>query len=113
VPDSAIDTRIGAGSDYTPFLNFVGVPIVDMRFRDRTAYHSVYDTHDWVPDSPILAFFTTRSSRIWTSLATRLANTDLLPLDQCDTHAASAISSLRSKNVGGATRRRLQCPGPF
>src|SRR3989441_6990088 len=49
VAESAIDTRIGAGSDYTVFLDFIGVPIVDMRFQGPYGvYHSAYDTHDWV-----------------------------------------------------------------
>ena len=84
VSDSAVDTRIGAGSDYTPFLNFVGVPIVDMRFQGPYGvYHSVYDTHDWVSRFADPGFFRhAELTRIWTSLATRLANADLLPLDQ-------------------------------
>jgi hypothetical protein len=32
-PDSAIQTRVGGGSDYAVFLNFLGVPIVDLRFE--------------------------------------------------------------------------------
>src|SRR5438067_5041369 len=49
VAESSIDTRIGSGSDYTVFLNFIGVPIVDMRFEGPYGvYHSVYDTHEWV-----------------------------------------------------------------
>jgi N-acetylated-alpha-linked acidic dipeptidase len=83
VADSSIDTRIGAGSDYTVFLNFLGVPIVDMRFQGPYAvYHSAYDTHDWVanvdPDFQRHAALT----RIWAALATRIANADLVPLDE-------------------------------
>ena len=83
VPDSSIDTRIGAGSDYTVFLNFVGIPVVDMRFQGPYGvYHSAYDTHEWVsrfadPDFLRHAALT----RIWALLALRLANADLLPID--------------------------------
>jgi N-acetylated-alpha-linked acidic dipeptidase len=83
VPDSAIDTRIGAGSDYTVFLNFVGIPIVDMRFQGPYGvYHSAYDTHEWVSRFADPGFLRHAAlTRIWAVLALRLANADLLPLD--------------------------------
>lgn len=83
VPLSAVDTRIGAGSDYTVFLNFVGIPVVDMRFQGPYGvYHSVYDTHEWVSRFADPGFLRHAAlTRIWTVLALRLANADLLPLD--------------------------------
>jgi N-acetylated-alpha-linked acidic dipeptidase len=83
VPDSAIDTRIGAGSDYTVFLNFVGIPVVDMRFQGPYGvYHSAYDTHEWVSRFADPGFVRhAMLTRIWAVLALRLANADLLPLD--------------------------------
>ena len=83
VPDSAIDTRIGAGSDYTVFLNFVGIPVVDMRFQGPYGvYHSAYDTHEWVSRFADPGFVRHGAlTRIWAVLALRLANADLLPLD--------------------------------
>ena len=61
-PDTAISTRIGGGSDYTVFLNFLGVPIVDMRFEGPySLYHSAYDNHDWVSRFADPGFFGTRS----------------------------------------------------
>ena len=83
VPDSAIDTRIGAGSDYTVFLNFVGIPVVDMRFQGPYGvYHSAYDTHEWVSRFADPGFLRHAAlTRIWAVLALRLANADLLPLD--------------------------------
>jgi N-acetylated-alpha-linked acidic dipeptidase len=55
-----------------------------MRFQGPYGvYHSVYDTHDWVSRFADPGFFRhAELTRIWTSLATRLANADLLPLDQ-------------------------------
>ena len=82
VAEASIDTRIGAGSDYAVFLNFVGIPIVDMRFEGPYAvYHSTFDTHAWV--SRVDPGFRRHAqlTRIWALLATRLANADLLPLD--------------------------------
>jgi N-acetylated-alpha-linked acidic dipeptidase len=83
VPDSAIDTRIGAGSDYTVFLIFVGIPSVDMRFQGPYGvYHSAYDTHEWVSRFADPGFLRRAAlTRIWAVLALRLANADLLPLD--------------------------------
>jgi N-acetylated-alpha-linked acidic dipeptidase len=83
VNDSTIETRIGAGSDYTAFLDFVGVPIVDMRFQGPYGvYHSAYDTHDWVARFADPGFLRhAELARIWATLAARLANADLLPID--------------------------------
>jgi N-acetylated-alpha-linked acidic dipeptidase len=83
VPDSSVDTRIGAGSDYTVFLNFVGIPVVDMRFQGSYGvYHSAYDTHDWVSRFADPGFLRHAAlTRIWAVIVLRLANADLLPLD--------------------------------
>src|SRR4029078_12218478 len=41
--------RLGSGSDYTVFLNFLGVPIADLSFTGPYGvYHSVYDNHLWM-----------------------------------------------------------------
>ena len=83
VAESSVETRIGAGSDYSVFLNFVGVPIVDLRFEGPyRVYHSAFDTHDWVSRIDPGFLRHAQLTRIWTSLAVRLANADLLPLDQ-------------------------------
>jgi N-acetylated-alpha-linked acidic dipeptidase len=83
VPDSAVETRIGAGSDYTVFLNFVGIPVVDMRFQGPYGvYHSAFDTHEWVSRFADPGFVRHAAlTRVWATLALRLANADLLPLD--------------------------------
>ena len=82
VPDGTIDTRIGAGSDYAVFLNYVGVPVVDMRFQGPyPVYHSAFDTHDWVTRVDPGFARHAELTRIWATLALRLANADLLPFD--------------------------------
>jgi N-acetylated-alpha-linked acidic dipeptidase len=82
VDEGAIETRIGAGSDYTAFLNFAGVPIVDMRFQGAyPVYHSAYDTHEWVERVDAGFVRHAQLTRIWATIATRLANADVLPLD--------------------------------
>src|SRR5258705_389863 len=78
VADSSFDTRIGAGSDYTVFLNFVGVPIVDMGFEGPySVYHSTFDTHDWVARVDPGFRRHAQLTRIWAALATLLAHADL------------------------------------
>src|SRR5262245_25819515 len=40
--DDLVNNRLGSGSDYTVFLNFLGIPIVDMAFEGPYGvYHSV------------------------------------------------------------------------
>jgi N-acetylated-alpha-linked acidic dipeptidase len=102
VPDTAIDTRIGAGSDYTVFLNFVGIPVVDMRFQGPYGvYHSAFDTHEWVSRFADPGFRRhTALTRIWATLALRLANADLLPLDT--TRYAARVGDFLDEVTGRA-----------
>jgi len=81
--DDLVNNRLGSGSDYTVFLNFVGLPIVDMSFDGPYGvYHSVYDNHQWVSRIGDPGFrYHTAMTRLWGVMATRLANADLLPLD--------------------------------
>ena len=44
--DDLVVNRIGGGSDYTVFLNHLGVPVVDLSFKGPYGvYHSIYDNH--------------------------------------------------------------------
>src|SRR5512134_4088010 len=44
-----INNRLGSGSDYTVFLNHLGIPVADLSFDGPYGvYHSVYDNHHWV-----------------------------------------------------------------
>lgn len=104
VADSTIDTRIGAGSDYSVFLNFLGVPIADMRFEGPyPVYHSAYDTHDWVANVDPGFRRHAELTRIWAALAMRLANADLVPLDQ-------VRYARRIRDFLGETERRWGAP---
>lgn len=78
-----VNNRLGSGSDYTVFLNFLGVPIVDMAFDGPYGvYHSIYDNHQWVSRIGDPGFrYHTAMTRLWAVMATRLANADLLPMD--------------------------------
>ncbi len=78
-----IDNRLGSGSDYTVFLNFLGIPVVDMTFTGPYGvYHSAYDNHHWVARIGDPGFkYHAAMTKIWGLMALRLANADLLPLD--------------------------------
>jgi N-acetylated-alpha-linked acidic dipeptidase len=78
-----VNNRLGSGSDYTVFLNYLGVPIVDMSFDGPYGvYHSMYDDHRWISTIGDPGFrYHTAMTRIWGVLALRLANADVLPFD--------------------------------
>ena len=78
-----VDNRLGSGSDYTVFLNHLGIPVADLTFDGPYGvYHSIYDTHEWVAriGDPGFRYHTTLV-QLWGLLALRLANADALPLD--------------------------------
>ena len=80
---SLVNTRLGSGSDYTVFLNFVGMPIIDMGFTGPYGvYHSQYDNFYWMSHfgDPNFRYMPTLSV-IWGIAALRMANAELLPLD--------------------------------
>jgi len=81
--DAIVSNRLGSGSDYTVFLNFLGVPIADMTFTGPYGvYHSVYDNHIWMQKFGDPGFLRhVAMTRVWGVTALRLANADILPLD--------------------------------
>jgi N-acetylated-alpha-linked acidic dipeptidase len=80
---SIVSNRLGSGSDYTVFLNFLGVPILDMSFSGPYGvYHSVYDNHRWMEKFGDPGFVRHAAmTRLWGVIALRLANADVVPLD--------------------------------
>jgi N-acetylated-alpha-linked acidic dipeptidase len=81
--DSLVDNRLGSGSDYTVFLNHLGIPVVDMAFDGPYGvYHSLYDTHRWVATIGDPGFrYHAALVQLWGTIVLRLANADVLPLD--------------------------------
>jgi N-acetylated-alpha-linked acidic dipeptidase len=103
-PDQALAvTRIGSGSDHTVFLNFVGIPVVEMGFDGPYGvYHSAYDTHHWVASVGDPGFRYHRLlTQLWGTLALRLANAELHPFD-FESYAASIREFVRRlSEIGG------------
>jgi N-acetylated-alpha-linked acidic dipeptidase len=81
--NALVNNRLGSGSDYTVFLNFLGVPVLDMSFTGPYGvYHSIYDNHLWMSKFGDPGFrYHAAMARIWGVLALRLANADVVPLD--------------------------------
>jgi N-acetylated-alpha-linked acidic dipeptidase len=81
--DALVNNRLGSGSDYTVFLNFIGVPIIDMAFDGPYGvYHSQYDNHQWVERIGDPGFrYHEAMTKLWGVMALRLANADALPFD--------------------------------
>jgi len=83
---------LGSGSDYTIFLDHLGIPSLDFGFEKRSGtygqYHSIYDSFAWMdtfggrPHEPGSSWeLMVTSAQIWGLLALRLADTEMVPLD--------------------------------
>ena len=77
---------LGSGSDYTPFLQHLGVPSTDMGFGgDYGVYHSSYDSFYWMDHFGDPGFvYHVAAAQIWGTLALRLADADALPFNYTD-----------------------------
>src|ERR1700730_13526249 len=77
------NTRIGSGSDHTVFLDFVGLPVMELGFDgDYGVYHFMYDDFYWMNHFGDPGYrYHTLMSQLWGVLALRLANADILPFD--------------------------------
>ena len=89
--DSEVGT-LGSGSDYTVFLDRLGIASLDFTFSKQEAmygvYHSIYDSFDWMDryggsNHKVHSSFDymAGAARIWGLLAMRLAGDDVLPFD--------------------------------
>jgi N-acetylated-alpha-linked acidic dipeptidase len=78
-----VNNRLGSGSDYTVFLNHLGVPVADLTFEGPYGvYHSLYDDALWVSRIGDPGFrYHVALVRLWGLVALRLATADALPLD--------------------------------
>src|ERR1700757_3282197 len=81
-PDAAVGD-LGSGSDYTVFLQHLGVPSTDIGSTGSYGvYHSTFDDFNWFKkfgDPDFL--YEQEMARIFGLEAIRLANADVLPFD--------------------------------
>lgn len=70
---------LGSGSDYTVFIDHLGIPSLDMNFAPDAmygVYHSVYDSFAWMDTQGDPGFkFHVAMAQIWGLVALRLAGT--------------------------------------
>ena len=110
-----VSTRLGSGSDYTVFLNFLGIPVADLTFDGPYGvYHSVYDSFTWVDRIGDPGYYYHAAmARYWSVAALRLAECDYVPLDyaayarevQIYLDEAERTARERKIEVGFATAR--------
>ncbi len=105
-----VEARIGAlgsGSDFTPFLQHLGIPSTDMGFGgDYGVYHSAYDSFYWMSHfgDPTFAYHVA-AAQLWGTVALRLANADGLQMDYRD--YAGQIRDYFNESLKTAKRRNL------
>jgi N-acetylated-alpha-linked acidic dipeptidase len=98
-----VDNELGSGSDYTVFLNFLGIPVVDMVFDGPYGvYHSQYDNLLWMERFGDPGYrYMTAMAEVWGRMGLRLANAKVLPYD-FESYA---------RTVGGFIERLAELPG--
>lgn len=102
-PDAFVDNRIGGGSDYTVFLNHLGIPVASLEFTGPYGvYHSLYDTRAWMERFGDPGFRGHAALvQLWGVVALRLANADAMPFDY-EAYAARLEDFAREARAQGA-----------
>ena len=103
--EPTVTTRLGSGSDYTVFLNFLGVPVADLTFDGPYGvYHSIYDSFTWVDRVGDPGYYYHAAmGRYWAVAALQLSECDYVPLD----YAAYAREVQSYLDETETTARRL------
>ena len=98
---------LGSGSDFTPFLQHLGIPSSDMGFGgDYGVYHSAYDSFYWMSHFGDPNFvYHVAAAQLWGTVAMRLADAAGLPLDYRD--YASQVREFFDESMKTARRRKL------
>jgi N-acetylated-alpha-linked acidic dipeptidase len=73
---------LGSGSDYTVFVDHLGIPALDVGFKGGYGvYHSIYDSFNWMERFGDPEFLThATAARLYTAIAMRAAAAEVLPL---------------------------------
>jgi N-acetylated-alpha-linked acidic dipeptidase len=72
---------LGSGSDYTAFVDHLGIPAMDVDFGGRYGvYHSIYDDFFWMEKFGDPEFLThATAARLYTRIAMRAAGSEVVP----------------------------------
>ncbi|MFN2455195.1 MAG: M28 family metallopeptidase [Pyrinomonadaceae bacterium] len=114
-PAKGTDTKIaearigalGSGSDFTPFLQHLGIASLDMGFGgDYGVYHSAYDSFHWMEKFGDPSFeYHAAAAQLWGTIALRLAMASGLPFDYTD--YATQIGEFLKETERTAAKRKL------
>jgi N-acetylated-alpha-linked acidic dipeptidase len=98
---------LGSGSDYTPFLQHLGIASTDMGFGgDYGVYHSAFDSFYWMSHFGDPDFgYHVAAAQLWGTMAMRLADADGVPFDYTD--YANQIREYFTESMKLAKRRKL------
>lgn len=98
---------LGSGSDFTPFLQHLGIPSSDMGFGgDYGVYHSAYDSFYWMSHFGDPNFvYHVAAAQLWGTVAMRLADAVGLPFDYRD--YAGQVREFFDESMKTAKRRKL------
>ena len=103
-----VETIVGA-TDYTAFQEYLGISCIDMYFDGPYGvYHSMYD--DYFRQSTVVdpGFrIGVGLSRLWSVLAWRLANTEILPMRYSD-YARAAVGYIEAAEKHAGTSKPLE-----
>lgn len=85
-PTNAEDVRVGdlgSGSDYTPFIQHLGVPSTDMGSDGPYGvYHSTFDDYDWfIRNADPTFVYEQQQARVFGLEILHMADTEVLPYD--------------------------------
>lgn len=85
-PAEARVGELGSGSDFTPFLQHLGVPALDVGFGGPYGvYHALYDNFYWMQNFGDPTFkYSVAAAQVFGTLALRLADADILPFEYED-----------------------------
>lgn len=106
--DLRIDA-LGSGSDFTPFLQHLGMATLNMGFGGEDGggiYHSIYDTYAWFSRFSDTAFVYGRAlAQVAGTVVMRMANADVLP------HEFGALAETVGGYVGELKALREEVAG--
>ncbi len=106
-PQTAKISPLGSGSDYTPFLQHLGIPSLDLSFGgDYGVYHSAFDSFYWMEHfgDPTFAYHAA-AAQAWGMVALRLADAPALPLYYSD--YAAQVREFFDDSMKAAKQRGL------
>nr|MBA2304454.1 aminopeptidase [Acidobacteriota bacterium] len=100
---------LGSGSDYTVFLDHLGIPSFDFGFSGGYGvYHSVYDNFRWMEKYGDPEFlYHAAAAKLWGLMAMRLASADIVPL-RYSTYARDLQVDLDTMRRDAIRRTRTQ-----